>query len=47
MVERKIVRMNSDDMFSFRCVPAGVDAFTCQCMPGYIGLNCETTSTGK
>jgi hypothetical protein len=48
MVEReKVISMNWDDMVIFRCASVGANAFTCQCMFGYSGLNCETLPTSK
>jgi len=50
MVERekeKVISMNWDDMVIFRCASVGANAFTCQCMSGYTGLNCETLTTSK
>jgi hypothetical protein len=50
MVECKIEKigsMNWDDIVIFRCVSVGANAFTCQCMSGYTGLNCETLTTSK
>jgi hypothetical protein len=43
----KIVSMNWEDTVIFRCVSVGANAFTCQCMSGYTGLNCETLTTSK
>jgi len=50
MAERekeKVISMNWDDMVIFRCVSVGANAFSCQCMSGYSGLNCETLPTSK
>jgi len=48
MVERKeeiLMKMIWGSMSIFRCAPIGADSFTCQCVSGYTGATCETTTS--
>jgi hypothetical protein len=31
----------------FRCVSVGTNSYTCTCLAGYTGTNCDTIVTGK
>jgi len=31
----------------FRCTPIGSDSWSCQCLSGYTGANCETVVSSK